>query len=51
METAIRKLETNVFSKLEYLLELGGIKKDIAFLVLSGLAVLASLFDYQPLPF
>lgn len=50
METAIRKLETNVFSKLEYLLELGGIKKDIAFLVLSGLAVLASLFDYQPLP-
>lgn len=51
METAIRKLETNVFNKLEYLLELGGIKKDIAFLVLSGLAVLASLFDYQPLPF
>lgn len=51
METAIRKLETNVFSKLEYLLELGGIKKDIAFLVLSGLAVLASFFDYQPLPF
>lgn len=51
METAIRKLETNVFSKLEYLLELGGIKKDVAFLVLSGLAVLASLFDYQPLPF
>lgn len=51
METAIRKLETNVFSKLGYLLELGGIKKDIAFLVLSGLAVLASLFDYQPLPF
>lgn len=51
METAIRKLETNVFSKLEYLLELGGIKKDIAFLVLYGLAVLASLFDYQPLPF
>lgn len=51
METAIRKLETNVFSNLEYLLELGGIKKDIAFLVLSGLAVLASLFDYQPLPF
>ncbi|WP_295247031.1 cation-translocating P-type ATPase [Veillonella sp.] len=51
MEPAIRKLETNVFSKLEYLLELGGIKKDIAFLVLSSLAVLASLFDYQPLPF
>lgn len=51
METAIRKLETNVFSKLEYLLELGGIKKDIVFLVLSGLAVLASLLDYQPLPF
>lgn len=51
METAIRKLETNLFSKLEFLLELGGIKKDIAFLVVSGLAVLASLFDYQPLPF
>lgn len=31
METAIRKLETNVFSKLEYLLELGGIKKIYVF--------------------
>lgn len=51
MEAAIRKLETNLFSKLEYLLDLGGIKKDIVFLVLSGIAVLASLFDFQPLPF
>lgn len=51
METAIRKFETNVFNKLEYLLDLGGIKKDIIFLVLSGLAVLASLLDFQPVPF
>ncbi|WP_251440007.1 heavy metal translocating P-type ATPase [Veillonella intestinalis] len=51
MEAAIRKLEVTVFSRVEYILELGGIKKDIVFLVLSGLAVLASLFDIQPFPF
>lgn len=51
MEAAIRKLEVTVFSRVEYILELGGIKKDIVFLMLSGLAVLASLFDIQPFPF
>ena len=37
--------------KLEQLLELGGIKKDIAFLVISGAAVLCSLLKWSPLPF
>ena len=36
--------------KLESLLELGGTKKDIALLVISGIALLCSLFDV-PLPF
>lgn len=38
-------------NKLEGLLELGGTKKDIAFLVLSGIALLISIFDFVPLPF
>ena len=37
--------------RLEHLLELGGIKKDVTLLVLSGAAVLASLLDFRPLPF
>lgn len=37
--------------KLEELLELGGIKRDIVFLILSGLALIASMFDFLPLPF
>ncbi len=37
--------------KLEYLLELGGIKRDIIFLVISGLALLVSIFDLLALPF
>lgn len=37
--------------KLEKLLELGGIKKDIGFLVLSGAALIVSLFDLVPFPF
>ena len=37
--------------RLEELLELGGMKKDIAFLVISGMALLASLLDTVPLPF
>ena len=37
--------------KLEQLLELGGTKKDIAFLALSGAAVICSLLGFQPLPF
>lgn len=37
--------------KLEELLELGGIRKDIAFLVLSGIAVIGSLLHFRPFPF
>ena len=37
--------------KLEKLLEWGGIKKDVTLLVISGLAMLASLLKWQPLPF
>lgn len=37
--------------KLESLLELGGTKKDIVFLILSGLALLVSIFRLLPLPF
>ena len=37
--------------KLEHFLELGGIRKDIALLVISGIAVVCSLVGLQPLPF
>lgn len=37
--------------KLEKLLEWGGIKKDIIFLVISGLALLMSLVGWEPFPF
>ena len=37
--------------RLEHLLELGGIKKDIVLLVLSGAAVLLSLAKFRPFPF
>ena len=37
--------------RLESLLELGGIKKDIALLVISGAAVLFSLLGVRPFPF
>ncbi len=37
--------------RLEALLELGGIRKDIALLVISGAAVVCSLLGLQPLPF
>lgn len=37
--------------KLESLLELGGTKKDIVFLILSSLALLVSIFRLLPLPF
>ena len=36
---------------LEHLLELGGVKKDIVLLVLSGLALLCSILGFSPLPF
>ena len=37
--------------KLEHLLELGGIRKDVVLLVISGGAVLCSLLKFRPLPF
>lgn len=37
--------------KLEHLLEWGGIKKDITFLILSGMALVISIFNLIPLPF
>lgn len=37
--------------KIEAFLEWGGIKKEIVFLVISGVALLASIFDLVPLPF
>ena len=37
--------------KTENFMELGGIRKDIAFLVLGGLSLIISLFDLIPLPF
>ena len=40
-----------LMEKLEHLLELGGIKKDVTLLVLSGAAVLLSLFGVRPFPF
>ena len=40
-----------LMKRLEHLLELGGIKKDIVLLVIGGIAVLCSLFKIQPFPF
>lgn len=37
--------------KLEHFLELGGTKKDITLLVISGIALIVSIFDIVPLPF
>ena len=37
--------------KLEKLLEWGGAKREIAFLAISGAALLASIFDFSPFPF
>lgn len=40
-----------VVEKLEYILEIGGIKKDITLLVISGIGLIISLFHLVPLPF
>ena len=40
-----------LMEKLEHLLELGGIRKDVTLLVISGAAVICSLLKFQPLPF
>lgn len=37
--------------KLESILEIGGMKRDIVFLVISGIALLCSIFHLLPLPF
>ncbi len=40
-----------VIEKIEGFMELGGIKKDVALLVISGIALIVSIFDLLPLPF
>ena len=40
-----------ITDKMEWLLELGGTKRDIVFLVISGVALLASMLHLLPLPF
>ena len=40
-----------IIGKVEAFMELGGTKKDIVFLVLSGLSLIISIFDLIPLPF
>ena len=40
-----------MIEKIEDFMDLGGTKKDIVFLILSGLALIVSIFDLIPLPF
>ena len=40
-----------LIEKAEHLLEVGGMKKDITFLIISGIALIISIFDLIPLPF
>lgn len=40
-----------IMEKLEWLAELGGMKRDITFLILSGIALLLSILKVVPLPF
>lgn len=40
-----------IIKKLEYFLELGGTKKEIVLLLISGASLIASMFDLIPLPF
>lgn len=47
----VKEIVKKLVEKLEYLLELGGTKKDIAFLVISGVFLICSFFDLLPLPF
>ena len=50
----LRKVVTSVklaMEKLEHFFELGGTKKDITLLVISGIALIVSIFDLVPLPF
>ena len=45
------ELMKKVMERLEGLLELGGIKKDIILLAVSGAAVICSLLEFKPFPF
>ena len=47
----MKSTREKLMEPLEHLLELGGIKKDLVLLVLSGIAVVCSLAGIQPLPF
>ena len=47
----MRKFIKKITDALEHLLGLGGIKRDIIFLVISGAALLCSIFKLLPLPF
>lgn len=40
-----------IISKIEWFMELGGTKKDIVFLIISGIALLLSILKIVPLPF
>ena len=40
-----------ITEKVEQFLELGGMKKDIVLLVISGISLLLSIFHVVPLPF
>ncbi|WP_311146497.1 hypothetical protein, partial [Stomatobaculum longum] len=40
-----------IIEKVEGIMELGGTKKDIAFLILGGISLLLSMFHLLPLPF
>ncbi len=40
-----------VIEKVEQLMELGGTKKEIVFLIISGIALIVSIFGWNPLPF
>lgn len=40
-----------IIEKVEAVMELGGMKKDIVFLVISGVALIISILDLVPLPF
>ena len=40
-----------IIEKLEDILEIGGTKKDIVCLVISGIALLVSIFDLIEMPF
>ena len=41
----------NIIKKAEALMEIGGTKKDILFLIIGGLSLIVSIFDLIPLPF